>query len=146
MTRRIRSPRIAAALVVMLVARHAAAQSVAPAGAAVGPVVKYGDPVPRDVREMYDAGIRFLLATQDASASPGRAGCEQKLDRLGLGGDRLRPGVGPHEDVGGLPHHLLDAIEEHDLRLEGIAAVAKRQRAEERHVLAEERSVGPSAA
>ncbi len=37
------------------------------AAAAQGPLVKYGDPVPRDVREMYDAGIRYLLKTQDAS-------------------------------------------------------------------------------
>ena len=29
-----------------------------------GPLVKYGDPVPRDVREMYDAGLRHLLKTQ----------------------------------------------------------------------------------
>jgi hypothetical protein len=29
--------------------------------------VKYGDPVPRDVREIYDAGLRYLLKTQDAS-------------------------------------------------------------------------------
>ena len=32
-----------------------------------GPLVKYGDPVPRDVREIYDAGLRHLLKTQDAS-------------------------------------------------------------------------------
>jgi len=40
---------------------------VAVAGAAVGqgPIVKYGDPVPRDVRDIYDAGIRYLLKTQD---------------------------------------------------------------------------------
>ena len=34
---------------------------------AQGPIVRYGDPVPRDVREMYDAGIRYLVRTQDAS-------------------------------------------------------------------------------
>ena len=32
---------------------------------AEGPLVRYGDPVPRDVREIYDAGIRYLLKTQD---------------------------------------------------------------------------------
>jgi len=43
---------------------------------AEGPLVKYGDPVPRDVREIYDAGIRFLLKTQDADGSwkDGQAG------------------------------------------------------------------------
>ncbi|MFM7108037.1 MAG: prenyltransferase/squalene oxidase repeat-containing protein [Planctomycetaceae bacterium] len=46
------------------------------AACAQGPIVKYGDPVPRDVREMYDAGIRYLLKTQDASGSwkDGQAG------------------------------------------------------------------------
>jgi hypothetical protein len=36
---------------------------------AEGPLVKYGDPVPRDVREIYDAGLRCLLKTQDASGA-----------------------------------------------------------------------------
>jgi hypothetical protein len=36
---------------------------------AEGPLVKYGDPVPRDVRELYDAGLRYLLKTQDASGA-----------------------------------------------------------------------------
>jgi hypothetical protein len=36
---------------------------------AEGPLVKYGDPVPRDVREIYDAGLRRLLKTQDASGA-----------------------------------------------------------------------------
>ena len=36
---------------------------------AQGPVVRYGDPVPRDVREMYDAGLRFLIKTQDESGA-----------------------------------------------------------------------------
>ena len=41
-----------------------------------GPVVRYGDPVPRDVREMYDAGLRFLIKTQDDSGAwkDGQAG------------------------------------------------------------------------
>ena len=45
-------------------------------GRAEGPLVKYGDPVPRDVREIYDAGIRYLLKTQDADGSwkDGQAG------------------------------------------------------------------------
>lgn len=36
---------------------------------AEGPLVKYGDPVPRDVRELYDAGLRHLLKTQDVSGA-----------------------------------------------------------------------------
>jgi hypothetical protein len=36
---------------------------------AEGPLVKYGDPVPRDVREIYDAGLRHLLKKQDASGA-----------------------------------------------------------------------------
>jgi hypothetical protein len=36
---------------------------------AEGPLVKYGDPVPRDVREIYDAGLRHLLKTQDGSGA-----------------------------------------------------------------------------
>ena len=41
-----------------------------------GPVVRYGDPVPRDVREMYDAGLRYLIKTQDDSGAwkDGQAG------------------------------------------------------------------------
>jgi hypothetical protein len=40
------------------------------------PLVKYGDPVPRDVREIYDAGLRYLLKTQaeDGSWKDGQAG------------------------------------------------------------------------
>jgi hypothetical protein len=39
-------------------------------------VVSYGDPVPRDVREMYDAGLRYLIKTQDESGGwkDGQAG------------------------------------------------------------------------
>lgn len=33
------------------------------------PFVKFGDPVPRDVREIYDTGLRYLLKTQDASGA-----------------------------------------------------------------------------
>ena len=36
---------------------------------AEGPLVKYGDPVPRDVREIYDTGLRHLLKTQQASGA-----------------------------------------------------------------------------
>ncbi|MEX0670162.1 MAG: squalene--hopene cyclase [Pirellulales bacterium] len=40
------------------------------------PLVRYGDPVPRDVREMYNAGLRYLLKTQDNSGGwkDGQAG------------------------------------------------------------------------
>jgi hypothetical protein len=41
----------------------------AAAAHAEGPLVKYGDPVPRDVREIYDAGLRHLLKTQDSSGA-----------------------------------------------------------------------------
>jgi hypothetical protein len=51
---------ILSALVVLLAVAAARAE---------GPLVKYGDPVPRDVREIYDAGIRYLLKTQDASGA-----------------------------------------------------------------------------
>ena len=50
--------------------------SLAAPARAEGPLVKYGDPVPRDVREMYDAGLRYLLKTQDADGAwkDGQAG------------------------------------------------------------------------
>ncbi len=32
-----------------------------------GPLLKYGDPVPRDVREIYDAGLRYVLKAQQPS-------------------------------------------------------------------------------
>ncbi|MFM1903349.1 MAG: hypothetical protein RLZZ440_1249, partial [Planctomycetota bacterium] len=54
-----------------------AAASLPPGTArAEGPLVRYGDPVPRDVREVYEAGIRYLLQTQDASGAwkDGQAG------------------------------------------------------------------------
>jgi hypothetical protein len=37
--------------------------------AAQAPVVRIGDPVPRDVRELYDAGCRYLARSQDASGT-----------------------------------------------------------------------------
>jgi hypothetical protein len=43
--------------------------SLAGSARAEGPLVKYGDPVPRDVREIYDAGLRYLLKTQDQDGS-----------------------------------------------------------------------------
>ena len=46
----------------------AAVAAGAPAGAE-SPLVRYGDPVPRDVREIYEAGIRYLLKTQDDSGA-----------------------------------------------------------------------------
>jgi hypothetical protein len=50
--------------------------AMAAATRAEGPLVRYGDPVPRDVREMYDAGLRFLIKTQDESGGwkDGQAG------------------------------------------------------------------------
>ncbi|MFM7206546.1 MAG: squalene--hopene cyclase [Planctomycetaceae bacterium] len=53
-----------------------AAAIVASAALAQGPMVRYGDPVPRDVREMYDAGLRYLIKTQDESGAwkDGQAG------------------------------------------------------------------------
>jgi hypothetical protein len=60
-----------------MLAVAAVAGLVAPRNAqAEGPLVRYGDPVPRDVREMYDAGLRFLIKTQDESGAwkDGQAG------------------------------------------------------------------------
>jgi len=51
---------ILSALVLLLVGAAARAE---------GPLVKYGDPVPRDVRELYESGLRHLLKTQDASGA-----------------------------------------------------------------------------
>lgn len=50
--------------------------ALAAVAAAQGPVVRYGDPVPRDVREMYDAGLRYLIKTQDETGAwkDGQAG------------------------------------------------------------------------
>ncbi|NDC64812.1 MAG: squalene--hopene cyclase [Planctomycetia bacterium] len=69
--------------------------------AAQGPIVKYGDPVPRDVREMYDAGIRYLLKTQDTSggwkdgqSGPGVTGMAM-MTFLASGED---PNFGPYRE------------------------------------------------
>ena len=66
-----------------------------------GPIVKYGDPVPRDVREMYDAGIRYLLRTQepagdwkDGQAGPGVTGMAMMV-LLASGED---PNHGPYAE------------------------------------------------
>ena len=71
------------------------------AAVAQGPIVKYGDPVPRDVREMYDAGVRHLLKTQDASGAwkdgqsgPGVTGMAVMV-LLASGED---PNFGPYRD------------------------------------------------
>ncbi|MFM9026061.1 MAG: squalene--hopene cyclase [Planctomycetaceae bacterium] len=71
------------------------------AAAAQGPIVKFGDPVPRDVREMYDAGVRYLLKTQDASggwkdgqAGPGVTGMAVMV-LLASGED---PNFGPYRE------------------------------------------------
>ena len=70
-TRRLGTP--LAALVVALMVVTALSLAVA---RGEGPLVRYGDPVPRDVREMYDAGLRYLLKTQDDSGGwkDGQAG------------------------------------------------------------------------
>jgi hypothetical protein len=54
----------------------AVATALPPCAVAEGPLLRFGDPVPRDVREMYDAGVRFLLKTQDSSGAwtDGQAG------------------------------------------------------------------------
>ncbi len=39
------------------------------AAAAQAPSIRSGDPVPRDVREIYDAGCRYLARTQDPSGT-----------------------------------------------------------------------------
>jgi len=68
---------------------------------AQGPIVKYGDPVPRDVREMYDAGLRYLLKTQqksgawqDGQAGPGVTGMAV-MALLASGED---PNFGPYRE------------------------------------------------
>lgn len=88
--------RFAAAAVMGLVALAAGGVAVAD-----GPLVKYGDPVPRDVREMYDAGCRYLIKTQDASgdwkdgqAGPGVTGMAV-LVLLASGED---PNFGPYRE------------------------------------------------
>ena len=45
------------------------AVALASGASAQSPLVRHGDPVPRDVRELYDAGCRFLVSKQDASGS-----------------------------------------------------------------------------
>lgn len=91
-------------------ARSAAVLAVAavtcPAGLAAesavrGPLVKYGDPVPRDVRDMYDAGIRYLLKAQqpsgawnDNQSGPGVTGMAMMV-LLASGED---PNHGPYRD------------------------------------------------
>ena len=57
--------RTKALILFMVVSLHA----VSPVGRAEPPLVKYGDPVPRDVREIYDAGLRRLLQTQGPSGT-----------------------------------------------------------------------------
>lgn len=68
----------------------------------LGPLVKYGDPVPRDVREVYDAGVRYLLKTQqpsgawnDNQSGPGVTGMAMMV-LLASGED---PNHGPYRDA-----------------------------------------------
>lgn len=72
---------------------------VSPVAIAEGPLLRFGDPVPRDVREMYDAGVRYLLKTQDSSgawtdgqAGPGVTGMAM-MTLLASGED---PNFGPY--------------------------------------------------
>jgi hypothetical protein len=53
----------------LVVAGFCAACLLAEPAAAQLPAVRSGDPVPRDVRELYDAGCRFLAKSQDPSGS-----------------------------------------------------------------------------
>lgn len=76
-----------------------ASGGVPPGARGQGPLVRYGDPVPRDVREIYDAGVRYLLKTQDASGGwkdgqhgPGVTGMAVMV-LLGSGED---PNFGPY--------------------------------------------------
>ena len=39
------------------------------AAAAQAPSIRSGDPVPRDIREIYDAGCRYLARAQDPSGT-----------------------------------------------------------------------------
>ncbi len=61
------------------------------AGPAVAqlPVVRSGDPVPRDVRELYDAGCRYLAKSQDRQLEGFAGGTRRDRDgddgALGLG-------------------------------------------------------------
>ncbi len=70
--------------------------------AGLGPLVKYGDPVPRDVRDMYDAGVRYLVKAQqpsgawnDNQSGPGVTGMAMMV-LLASGED---PNHGPYRDA-----------------------------------------------
>ena len=91
---RLRSGRLAVSLGLVAVITFSAT-----GGRGEGPLVRYGDPVPRDVREIYDAGIRYLLKTQDSSGAwkdgqdgPGVTGMAVMV-LLGSGED---PNFGPY--------------------------------------------------
>ena len=80
----------------------AAASCLAAETAGFGPLVKYGDPVPRDVRDMYDAGVRYLVKTQqpsgawnDNQSGPGVTGMAMMV-LLASGED---PNHGPYRDA-----------------------------------------------
>lgn len=55
--------------VVLAWAGMVAAWLAAATAAAQPPVIRSGDPVPRDVRELYDAGCRYLARSQDPSGT-----------------------------------------------------------------------------
>ena len=71
----------------------------AAAARAEGPLVKYGDPVPRDVREIYDAGLRHLLKTQTATGawnSPHGSPAPTAMALMVLLASGEDPNFGPH--------------------------------------------------
>jgi hypothetical protein len=56
-------------IVCLAVAAACAFTGTMPTAAAQMPGVRFGDPVPRDVRELYDAGCRYLATSQESSGS-----------------------------------------------------------------------------
>ena len=56
-------------IVCLAVAAACAVTGTMRAAAAQMPGVRFGDPVPRDVRELYDAGCRYLAKAQDPSGT-----------------------------------------------------------------------------
>jgi len=88
--------------VAMSVAMLWPASCLAAEAVGLGPLVKYGDPVPRDVRDMYDAGVRYLVKAQqpsgawnDNQSGPGVTGMAMMV-LLASGED---PNHGPYRDA-----------------------------------------------
>ncbi|MFM8952816.1 MAG: squalene--hopene cyclase [Planctomycetaceae bacterium] len=89
---------VAGAIAIAIAAGPASAEKTA----GLGPLVKYGDPVPRDVRDVYDAGVRYLLKAQqpsgawnDNQSGPGVTGMAMMV-LLASGED---PNHGPYRDA-----------------------------------------------